>query len=262
MKYTFAALLFAGLMSCSSGNNTEIEEQDSQIEETTQESDSKKGNHEALFTSEEIVVDGLANEAIWDKATWYPINERWLGEAYDSSDFEVNFKAVWTENKLYLLVEVLDDTVISIYPNWNDNWWNNDCVEIFIDEDNSDGNHQFNHNAFAYHVLTDGNVVDLGPDEKPHLYNNHVTMKRTVEGKKSVWEFGITIFNDTYVEDAEKNETVALTEGKEMGFAIAYCDNDSSETRENFVGTMVIEGEEKDRGWIDAGVFGTMYLIK
>lgn len=261
MKYTFIAMLFAGLAACSSPEKS--------VSETTNEKDSvqvespiKKGEHQAKYSTEEVFIDGMAKDAIWDEATSYPIDERWLGEAHDSADFQGEFKAVWNDSTLYLLVEVLDDTVITIHPNWDEKWWDNDCVEIFIDEDNSDGKHQFNHNAFAYHVLTDGNVIDLGPDEKPHLYNNHIRMKRTVEGKKSTWEFAITIFNDTYVDDQEKNETVTLTEGKAMGFALAYCDNDTSETRENFTGTMVIEGEEKDRGWIDAGVFGTMYLIK
>lgn len=260
MKYTFIALLFGGLFACSSSEKPQ--ENIAETTETTTQETPKKGEHNAIYTTEEILVDGMANEAIWAEATAYPIDERWLGEAYDSTDLQANFKAVWNDSTLYLLVEVLDDTVITIHPKWDNKWWDNDCVEIFIDEDNSDGEHQFNHNAFAYHVLTDGNVVDLGPDEKPHLYNNHVTMQRTTEGKKSIWEFAITIYNDTYVDDQEENETVSLKEGKEMGFALAYCDNDTSDTRENFVGTMVIEGEEKDRGWIDAGVFGTMYLIK
>ncbi len=257
MKYTFVALLFSGLVACSSPETTPTEKEETQVETSPQ-----KGEHKAKYTTEEVFVDGMANEAIWDEATFYPIDERWLGEPYDSTDFQGKFKAVWNDSTLFLLVEVLDDTVINIHPNWDNKWWDNDCVEIFIDEDNSDGEHQFNHNAFAYHVLTDGNVVDLGPDEQPHLYNNHVQMKRTTDGKKATWEFAITIFNNTYVDGKEDNATVDLKEGKEMGFALAYCDNDTSETRENFVGTMVIEGEEKDRGWIDAGVFGTMYLIK
>lgn len=259
MKYTFITLLFAGLVACSSPEPPQVDEVKT---EETKASSTKKGEHNAKYTTEEITIDGLANEAIWSEATFYPIDERWLGEAYDSADFQGSFKAVWNETTLYLLVEILDDTVVLINPNWDEKWWDNDCVEIFIDEDNSGGEHQFNHNAFAYHVLTDGNVVDLGPDKKPHLYNEHVQMKRTVNGNLSTWEFAITIYNDTFIDDQHNNETVTLTEGKDMGFALAYCDNDTSQTRENFIGTMVVEGEDKDRGWIDAGVFGTMHLVK
>ena len=220
------------------------------------------GNHEARYTKAKPVIDGLGNEACWESATWYKMDHRWLGEEFDSLDFQGRFKLAWNENQLFLLVEVIDDSLIDIYPSWDDNWWNDDCVEIFIDENNSDGNHQFNHNAFAYHVLLDYNVVDLGPDQKPHLYNNHVETKRTNDGNSYTWEFAINVFKDTYVDGKENNEKVKLVEKKELGFMLAYCDNDRSKTRENFVGSLPIEGEEKDRGWIDAGVFGTLRLIK
>ena len=38
-----------------------------------------------------------------------------------------------------------------------------------------------------------------------------------------------------------------------MGLMIAWCDNDGSELRENFIGSESAPGENKDRGWIDAG---------
>lgn len=220
------------------------------------------GKHVAKHTSEAPVIDGVANEKCWETATWYPMDQRWLGEEFDSLDFQGRFKLAWNESKLFLVVEVIDDTLVDFYPKWDTVWWDDDCVEIFIDENNSDGNHQFNHNAFAYHVLLDYNVVDLGPDKQPHLYNNHVQTKRTKDGNKYTWEFAITIYNDTFKEDKKENETVKLSENKEIGFMVAYCDNDRSKTRENFVGSIPISGEDKDRGWIDAGVFGTLQLVK
>ena len=47
---------------------------------------------------------------------------------------------------------------------------------------------------------------------------------------------------------------------KKIGFAIAYCDNDTSENRENFFGSVVVDGNDKNRGWIDATIFGTIIL--
>ncbi|WP_415191848.1 sugar-binding protein [Psychroserpens sp.] len=41
--------------------------------------------------------------------------------------------------------------------------WNDDNLEIFMDEDNSGSNHQFTHNAIAYHIALDENVVDMSP---------------------------------------------------------------------------------------------------
>ncbi len=57
---------------------------------------------------------------------------------------------------------------------------------------------------------------------------------------------------------------VKLTAGKKLGFAVSYNDNDATGGRENFIGSINIEpvDGDKNRGWIDAGVFGTLELIR
>ena len=45
-----------------------------------------------------------------------------------------------------------------------------------------------------------------------------------------------------------------------MGFSLAYCDNDHSPERENFMGSVRVDGEDKNRSWIDAGIFGLLTL--
>ena len=42
---------------------------------------------------------------------------------------------------------------------------------------------------------------------------------------------------------------------------VAYCDNDGSEIRENFIGSETVPSGPTDRGWIDAGLFGTVALV-
>ena len=55
-------------------------------------------------------------------------------------------------------------------------------------------------------------------------------------------------------------EILAQPPGKRLGFMLAYCDNDGSELRENFVGSESVPSGPKDRGWIDAGLFGKVVL--
>lgn len=205
-------------------------------------------------------IDGVANESIWNHTPWQPLEERWLGDPYEESDFNGRYKLTWTKKALYLLVEVTDDILIDQYADPLERWWDDDCVEIFIDEDNSGGEHQFNHNAFAYHVALDGNVVDMSTEKTGKLYNHHVLSKHTTTGNTTVWELKISIFDDSYSEEID-NEPVKLHKGKRIGFALAYCDNDSSETRENFIGSLLVKGDDKNRGWIDANIFGTIELI-
>ncbi len=219
------------------------------------------GNYTAHEASEEIVIDGKGDEKSWEKATWAPLKYKWLGGDYTPEDFSGRYKILWNEDKIYYLVEITDEILNDQRPDPFNDWWEDDCLELFIDEDKSGGNHQFNHNAFAYHITLDYDAVDIGPDQKPHLYNKDVETKRTKNGNIYTWEVGMKVFKDTY-KDGEDNEPVKLTEGKKLGFAVSYNDNDTTGGRENFVGSMEIPGEDKNRGWIDAGLFGTLELVK
>lgn len=205
-------------------------------------------------------VDGVADEAIWADAPWRALDHRWLGPEYTSEDFTGRFKVVWTEERIHLLVEITDDVLIDTHRDPLVQYWDDDCLEIFLDEDYSGGNHQFNHNAFAYHLSLDNQAIDIGTDEKPHSYTHHVDSRWQQQGDKVVWEVAIDIYADAYVDGAHDNVPVKLEAGKVMGLMVAYCDNDGSELRENFVGSEAVPSGPKDRGWIDAGLFGKLVL--
>ena len=51
-----------------------------------------------------------------------------------------------------------------------------------------------------------------------------------------------------------------LHPGKIIGLMVAYCDNDGSDLRENFIGSESVPSGPRDRGWIDAGLFGSLIL--
>ena len=163
------------------------------------------------------IIDGISDDDAWTKSSWLPINELWLGENYTSQDFQGKYKLSWTKEALYMLVEIEDDVLLDQNKDPLIRWWADDCVEVFIDEDNSGGNHQYNHNAFAYHVALDGNVVDMASDESPKLYNDHVQSKKITDGTTTIWELKILLFDDSY-KDEEKNNAVKLSSDKKIGF--------------------------------------------
>jgi len=223
-----------------------------------------KEDHQLITVKKAIilpVIDGKSGDTAWEQVSWLPLDQRWLGKPYTSADFSGRYKLTWTHEALYLLVEITDDVLFDQYKDPLQLWWDDDCVEIFIDEDNSGGEHQYNHNAFAYHVALDGNVVDLGPDKKPHLYNDHITSKRITQGNISTWEFKILLYDDTF-KDGKLSKPAKLYATKKVGFALAYCDNDKSLERENFIGSVYVPGEDKNQGWINADIFGTLDLIE
>jgi hypothetical protein len=205
-------------------------------------------------------VDGMSNEAIWARAEWQPLEHLWLGPAYSPTDFQGRYKVAWTKTRLYILFELTDDILFDSHHDPLQQYWDDDCLEIFIDEDHSGGDHQYNHNAFAYHLSLDNRAIDIGTDEQPRDYSHHVESRWRQHADRIVWEVSIDVYDDSYVDESSDNQPVSLSAGKVLGLMVAYCDNDGSELRENFIGSESVPFGPKDRGWIDAGLFGTLVL--
>lgn len=215
----------------------------------------------AKQTNGRPLLDGRAEDACWKNATWYPIDQLWLGEKYTKEDFAGRFKVTWTNQAVYILAEIRDDQLIDIYDDGLERYWDDDCLEIFIDEDKSGGEHQFDYNAFAYHVAIDGKIADFGRDKKPHYFPENVLSVMRSNDDIHTWEVEMHIYDDTY-RIGGYNRPVTLRAGKEMGFAIAYCDNDNSESRENFIGSVYVEGKDKNQGYKNADIFGGLKLVE
>lgn len=207
------------------------------------------------------VLDGSASDDVWERCEWHYIDQVWIGEKPSPDDFSGQYKIAWDENNLYLLAVITDDSLLDIHPDDLDFYWDDDCLEIFLDEDASGGNHQYNYNAFAYHINLDGKVVDIAPDSTFRFFDNHCLTRRITRDHISTWEIAIRIFDGNQLEASGESIPKLLKAGKKMGFALAYCDNDRSAQRENFMGSVPIAGEDKNQGWINADVFGALELI-
>lgn len=206
-------------------------------------------------------INGVADDAAWERARWQDLKHRWLGPEYSPEDFQGRYKVAWTAGKIYILAEITDDILIDTHRDPLLQYWDDDCLEIFLDEDFSGGDHQYNHNAFAYHMSLDNQAIDIGTDRKARNYSHHVESRWRQHGDKVVWELAIDIYTDAYQDDSPDNEPVTLSAGKRLGLMVAYCDNDGSELRENFIGSERVAEGPKDRGWIDAGIFGALVLV-
>jgi len=213
------------------------------------------------------LVDGQANDLAWDKAQWEAIDQLTLGTQPSSDDFSGRFKVVWTNDKLFILGEIVDDVLIDTHANPLDSYWEDDTFEIFIDEDKSGGDHHANYNAFAYHISLDNQVVDYSSEGKPRMLNDHVNSvwKRSADEPNTIiWEASIRIYPDTFKDQNNAAQPVTLKSGKIMGFMVAYCDSDGDEGREHFIGSHYIApiNGDKNRGYIDASVFGNLKLVE
>ena len=223
--------------------------------------DAERSHYRAPLANVPPSIDGQSDDDAWKNADWRPINNVWLGGPLDPADFSGRYKVAWTEHKLYVLVEFTDDVLVDFHRDPLTQYWDDDCLEIFIDEDHSGGKHQYNHNAFAYHLSLDNQAIDIGSDRNARSYTHHIESRWQQQGDKVIWEVGIDVYNDQYRDDSRDNHPVSLSAGKIMGFMLAYCDNDHSEIREHFIGSEYAAGDHKDRGWIDANLFGTLELV-
>ncbi|MCL2097066.1 MAG: DUF362 domain-containing protein [Oscillospiraceae bacterium] len=224
-------------------------------------------DYAAPFAETAPVTDGSGADSAWAKAEWRPIDQEWLGNIPSPDVFSGRYKIVWTEDRLYYLVEITDNYISTtradrpLFEVYND-----DCLELFINEDNLGGDHERSHNAFAYHLSFGGeNVVDLNTKGEAALFNDHINyiVKRTENTDLYTWEVEMKIFDKTFDEDNPGNNTpVKLSEGKVMGFAAAYCDADETNSRERFIGSVDIPGENKNVAWQNADVFAKLYLVK
>jgi hypothetical protein len=224
-------------------------------------------DYAAPFAEVAPVIDGKGDDAVWAKAEWKPIDQEWIGTIPNPDVFSGRYKIVWTEDRLYYLVEIVDNFISTTRKNTPlVEAYNDDCLELFIDENASGGDHEKNYNAFAYHMSFGGeNVVDLNTKGQSQLYNDHLNYVIGHEEGTDLytWEVEMKIFDDTYDEkNPDKNVPVKLYEGKKMGFAVAYCDADKKNTRERFIGNVYIEGSNKNVAWQNASVFAKLYLVK
>lgn len=230
---------------------------------TSSQASANQGTKDTLFAVYGTpVLDGSGSDELWESCTWQPIDQVWAGQKPSATDFSGRYKIGWDENNLYLLAEITDDSLLDIYPEGLEHYWDDDCLTIFLDEDASGGPHQYNYNAFAYRIGLDGRVTDMAPDSTYRYFDDHCLARRITRGYTSSWEIAVRVFDGNQFEENGENVPKLLHAGKKIGFALAYSDNDRSPVRENLMGSVAIPGADKNRSWIDADVFGILVLNK
>ncbi|MCL2210553.1 MAG: CBM9 family sugar-binding protein [Treponema sp.] len=248
---------------------------------------SEQNDYTAYFAESAPVIDGVGDDPAWSKAAWKPIDKIWLGDGNASQSkltpppagtYSGRFKIVWTEDRLYYLVEIMD-TYLSLtrIANPYNEIYNDDCLELFINEDGKGGMHENNNNAFAYHMSYDGvHVMDYvsGQSGNSNFKNGYIArnhhMKYKIGNRNNangtnlyIWEIEMKVFNKNYPVSGDVNyECEKLVNNKTMGFAVAYCNAGQSNKREYFIGSMSISGENKNVAYQNASVFAKLNLAK
>lgn len=151
---------------------------------------------------------------------------------------------------------------------------------MFIDENASGGTRTSDggNNFFTYHMNFDGvNVADYVAGTGNILRNSHL---KYVIGKNDdthtyIWETEMKVYNNAYPLNTTPDTTpVTLSDGKRIGFAAAYCDNDNNAhssnstqigDRDHFIGSMFVTGttdNERNVAYQNSTQYAKLYLVK
>ncbi len=225
----------------------------------------EQGYYEAPFTVTIPVIDGNGNDTCWNKADWAPIDQVWIENAVSETDYSGKFKVMWTPDRLYLLIQVTDDSLRLQPTGLADvcsNIYQYDCTEIFIDENHSrDVNYSGTYKAIAYHMDTTHVCYYIGGSAGWVRLDDHLNYKmKRVASHTFEYEYELKVFNDTYA-DGGQNTPVQLTPGKLLGWSLAYNDNDLGTTRQNMFGSKFIAGTDKNISYYNASAFGELKLV-
>ncbi|HTF81498.1 MAG TPA: sugar-binding protein, partial [Cytophagales bacterium] len=224
----------------------------------------QNGPYKAYYAQQAPQIDGDTSDAVWkDIETWYTYNQVWLNNAGSTptpEDFSWKFKLSWTKDRFYILAVITDDSISDRYPNALDRYYEDDCFEVFFDEDKSGGQHQRSFQAFAYHVSLKYDIVDSDASGAAKLLNDHAEVRMDTIDGKYVWEAAFKVYDKNFTL-TNPGQPVSLFAGKKMGWALSYCDNDGRAQRDHFFGSEYVSATDKNIAYINADVFGTVELI-
>jgi hypothetical protein len=180
------------------------------------------------------VIDGKEDD-VWSIAPRYKIANVMKsfssGEACLSpsspNDLSAEYKAMWDESNLYLLVDVTDDVLVNdtnhdqsiTLPSGSTAvpWWYDDCIEVYIDADNSKSN-QYDNDDAEYHFDWDRTHPTMGTHQQHgRMENIEFAIVTTEKGYRTEIKFswatlgkkpsvGATIGLDVQVNDNDNGK--------------------------------------------------------
>jgi len=192
-------------------------------------------------TAKAPVIDGKA-EDIWSIASEYRIENVMYSPPSSPNDLSAGFKTMWDENNLYVLIEVTDDNLKN--DSSPDQWWFDDCVEVYIDADNSKSS-QYDGNDAQYHFDWDKTNPTMD------VHRQH--------GRKKNVEFAMVTTKGGYRTEMKFPWSTLGTKpssGVSIGFDVHVNDDDDGGQRDGKIGW----NDKNDDAWDKPQVFGNAVL--
>ncbi len=173
-------------------------------------------------TSTPPVIDGLGDDAVWQSATPHGGDEfnNVSGLELDGDeDLQVTWKALWDDANLYVLVEVNDDELVY----GEENNWDDDSIEIYIDAQNTD--------ELEFNPSTVAGI--------PAYQFTVIAGQEPINGTSSLFTLGINSYADpTIAQYPVDSDTGAMVTDDDAGFysfEVAFPWESLEETPQNII---------------------------
>jgi hypothetical protein len=187
-----------------------------------------------------VVIDGRADD-LWSESREYKIGNMIYLPPSNDEDFSASYKAMWDEKNLYVLVDVTDDSLTN--DSDSEMWYFDDCVEFFIDADNSKSD-SYGDNDAQYHFDWDKNNPTMSQFQHGRLDGIEFAMITTENGYRTEIKFPWSTLG------------VEPSAGKKIGLDVHVNDDDDGGDRDS---KLTWRGKE-DNAWETPSVFGTAEL--
>lgn len=186
-------------------------------------------------------IDGVVEEGLWSGARAYKIGNVIYSPPSSDADFSAYYKTLWDAKNLYVLVDVTDDSLKN--DSDSESWYQDDCVEVFIDADNSKSG-EYGDKDYQFHFDWD--------KTKP-------TMGETKHGSVANVEFAIVTMGNGYRAEIKfpwATLGVKPSAGAKIGLDVHVNDDDDGGDRDS---KLTWRGKE-DNAWQTPSAFGTAEL--
>ena len=190
--------------------------------------------------SRPVAIDGKADD-LWSESRQYKIGNVLYLPPSNDEDFSASYKALWDEKNLYVLVDVTDDSLKN--DSDSDLWYQDDCVEVFVDADNSKSD-SYGDNDAQYHFDWDKNSPSMDQFQNGKLDGIEFAMVTTENGYHTEIKFPWSTLG------------VEPSAGKKIGLDVHVNDDDDGGDRDS---KLTWRGKE-DNAWQNPSAFGTAEL--
>ncbi|MEM7134641.1 MAG: sugar-binding protein [Chloroflexota bacterium] len=183
------------------------------------------------------IIDGTM-EGIWAEAQSYSISTIVTGStSITNNDFAASFQGMYDSENLYLLVEVIDETLITD----SEQFWHDDLVEIYLDGDRSRGQ--------TYDEVDDFHYLFRWDDPIKHIADGSISVSDQIQVQMLATSAGYIL------EFSVPLSVVGIdaSTGYEFGLDVHVIDDDDGGPRDHKLTWNAII----DQAWEHPILFGT-----